>query len=156
MLNCLCSSRFGLDWAHDDFYFARHMLMHFHAYVLYIQYISIYIWTIWSFSDCLFLPLSFFLFVLVVSVAPKRKSTPSQNPLRSGTSSSFDPTPFYVRFRDEDAQKDFSENFSQWSVHSECQVILANFANTDLSDVIHSRGWELLYDISVTCHSVLI
>ena len=43
MLNCLCASRFGLGWAHDDITVARHMLMHFHAYVPYIQYISIYL-----------------------------------------------------------------------------------------------------------------
>ena len=66
----------------------------------------------WDFSDCLPLSLSF-LFTLVVSIAPKRKSTPSQNPLRSKASSSFDPTPSHIRFRDENAQKDFSENFSR-------------------------------------------
>ena len=57
----------------------------------------------WDFSDCssLFLPL--FLFTLVVSMATKRKSTPTQNPLRFGASSSTDPSPFTVRFRDDDA-----------------------------------------------------
>ena len=73
-------------------------------------------------------------------MASKRKSTPSRNLLRSGASSSSDYTPFSIRFRDEDAQKDFSENFSQWGVHLERWVILANFADIDLSDVIHSRG----------------
>ena len=29
----LCAGRFGLGWAHDIFKFARHMLMHFHAYI---------------------------------------------------------------------------------------------------------------------------
>ena len=33
---------------------------------------------------------------------------------------------------------------------------MADFANTDLPDVIHSRGWESLCDIPVTCPSVLI
>ena len=33
---------------------------------------------------------------------------------------------------------------------------MADFADTDLPDVIHSRGWESLCDIPVTCPSVLI
>ena len=46
------------------------------------------------------------------SMASKRKSAPSQNPLRSRASSSSNPTPFSIWFRDEDARKDFSKNFS--------------------------------------------
>ena len=34
--------------------------------------------------------------------APKRKSTPARNPLRSGASSSSDPSPSTVRFCDDD------------------------------------------------------
>ena len=33
---------------------------------------------------------------------------------------------------------------------------MANFTDTDLPTVIHSRGWESLCDVSVTCPSVLI
>ena len=102
----------------------------------------------------LFLPL--FLLTLVVSMIPKRKSAPSQNPLRSGASSSFDPTPSHIRFSDEDTQKDFLENFSRRGVHSEHRVILVDFTDTDLSTVIHSQGWESLCDVSITCPSVLI
>ena len=62
-----------------------------------------------------FLIVSFFplstLFTLIVFMAPKCKSTLSQNPLHSGASSSSDPTPSHIRFRDEDTRKDFSENF---------------------------------------------
>ena len=66
----------------------------------------------WNFSDCLFLSLSF-LFMLVVSLAPRRKSTLSWNPLHSkASSSSSDPTPSHIQFRDKDARKDFSKNFS--------------------------------------------
>ena len=72
----------------------------------------------WDFSDCLFLSFSF-LFTLVVSMAPKRKSAPSQNPLRSRALSSSGPTPSHIQFCDEDAQKDFSENFSRRGLHSE-------------------------------------
>ena len=66
----------------------------------------------WDFSDCLFF-LSLFLFMLVMSMAPKRKSTPNRNPLHSGASSSSDPSPSHIRFHDDDAFKAFSENFSR-------------------------------------------
>ena len=102
------------------------------------------------------LSLPLFLFTLVVSMAPKRKSTMSQNPLCFGVSSSSNPTPSHLQFRDEDARKDFLENFSRRSVHSECRVILVDFADTNLPIVFHSRGWESLCNISVTCPSVLI
>ena len=89
-------------------------------------------------------------------MAPKHKSTPAQNPLRSGASSSIDPSPSIVWFRDDDAFKAFSKNFSRWGIHSECQVILSDFADTNLPSVIHSRGWESLCDVSVICPLVLI
>ena len=89
-------------------------------------------------------------------MTPKCKSTSARNPFRSGASSSSDPSPFTVRFRDDDALKAFSENFSRRGIHSERQVILSDFANTDLSFVIHNRGWESLCDVSVTCPLVLI
>ena len=47
--------------------------------------------------------------MLVVSMAPKRKSTPAWNLLRSGASSSIDPSPSNVRFRDDDAFKALGE-----------------------------------------------
>ena len=155
MLNCLCAGRFGLGWAHNAFYFACHMFMHFHACVPYIQYISIYLNCLELFWLSLSSP-PLFSFTLVMSIEPKRKSTPSQNPLCSGASSSSDPTPSHIWFRDEDARKDFSENFSRRGVHSERRVILVDFADTNLPDVIHSRGWESLCDIPVTCPSMLI
>ena len=89
-------------------------------------------------------------------MAPKRKSTPVRNLLRSGASSSFDPSLSIVQFRDNDAFKAFSENFSRRGIHLECQVILLDFANTDLPSVIHNRGWESLCDVPVTCPLVLI
>ena len=103
-----------------------------------------------------FLSLHLFLFTLVVSMAPKRKSTPARNPLRSGAFSSSDPLPSNVWFRDDDAFKAFSENFSRRAIHSKCQVILSDFTDTDLPSVIHSRGWESLCDLSVTCPFILI
>ena len=149
----LCAGRFGLGWAYDAFIFACCMFMHFHAYVPSILYILIY----YIFGAFLIVSLSLFL-ALVCSMAPKCKSTPFQNPLHSEASSSSlsNPIPSHVRFRDEKAQSDFSENFSRWGIHLERQVILSDFSNTNLPTVIYSRGWESLYGIPVTCPSVII
>ena len=84
----------------------------------------------WDFSDCSFLFLPLFLFTLVVSMAPKRKSTPARNPLRFSASSSSDPSPPNVRFCDDDAFREFSDNFSRRGIHSERQVVLSDFADT--------------------------
>ena len=54
-----------------------------------------------------FLSLPLFLFTLVVSMAPKRKSTLARNALCSGASSSSDSAPFALRFHDDDAHKAF-------------------------------------------------
>ena len=89
-------------------------------------------------------------------MAPKRKSTPSYNPLRSGASSSSNPTPYSIQFHDDEAQKDFSENFCKRGIHSKRHVILSDFSNTDLPIVIHSKGRESLCGVSVTSPSVII
>ena len=89
-------------------------------------------------------------------MAPKRKSTPAWNPLHSGASSLSDPTLSHIRFRHDDAFKAFSENFSRRDIHSKRQVLLTDFTDTDLPSIIHSRGWESLCDVPVTCPLVLI
>ena len=95
----------GLDWAES----MMSLLLHVTCSCIH-TFIYLYIDIAWDFSDCssLFLPL--FLFTLVVSMASKRKSTPARNPLRSGASSSSDPSPPNSRFHDDDAFKAFSEN----------------------------------------------
>ena len=103
-----------------------------------------------------FLSLPLFLFTLVVSMAPKRKSTPARNPLHSGASSSSNSDPLSLRFHDDDAHKAFSENFSRRGVHLERQVILADFANINLPTVIHSWEWESLCNVLITCPFMLI
>ena len=89
-------------------------------------------------------------------MAPKRKSTLAQNPLHFGASSSFDSTLLSLRFRDDDAHKALSKNFSRRGIHSERQVLLSNFADVDLPSAIHSRGWESLCNVPITCPLVLI
>ena len=83
-----------------------------HTYFLFIIFAIIV--AAWDFFLCFFLFfLPLFLFTLVVSMAPKRKFTPARNALRSSASSSSDPSHSNVRFRDDDAFKEFSENFSR-------------------------------------------
>ena len=152
---CLCADRFGLGWAHDAICFACHMFMNFPCIRTFLSIYLILLMLLETFL-IVFLSLPLFLFTLVVSMTPKRKSTPAWNPLRSSASSSSNPSPSNVRFRDDDAFMAFSENFSRWGIHSERQVILLNFADTDLPSVIHSKGWESLCDIPVTCPLVFI
>ena len=130
----------GLDWAEPMMQFLLHVTCSCisHAYVLLFNIFDIFE-NVWDFSDCLSFSPSL-LFTLVVSMAPKRKSTPARNPLRFDASSSSDFAPLSLRFRDDNAHKAFSENFSRRGVHSEHQVILIDFADTDLPSIIHSRG----------------
>ena len=151
MLNCCVL--LGLDCAEPMMFLSFHVTCSciFHTYVplfifiLILIYVGVFLRV--SFSLSLFLSIS-------CSIAPKRKSTPSQNPLRSGASSSLSNS--HIQFRDDKAHKGFSENFSRQGIHSERQVVLSNFSNTDFPTVIYNRGWESLCGILVTCPSVII
>ena len=121
---------------------------YFSIYLLYLNFLGTFLIVILSLPHCLF--------TIVMSMAPKRKSTPARNPFRFGVSSSSDPTLSHIWFRDDDAFKAFSENFSRRGIHSERHVVLSDFADTDLPSIIQSRGWESLCDILVTCPLVLI
>ena len=121
--------------------------MHFHAFV--------YLNCLGTFSS-----VSFFLLHSLVYVSASRHQNVSLLHLET----LFVPTylrflilpPSSVQFRDEDARKAFSENFSQRGVHSEHRVILSNFSDTDLPTIIYSWGWESLCDVPVTCPTMLI
>ena len=126
-----------------------------HAYVLYFSIYLLYLNCFEAFLIISFFPI-FILFTLVVSMAPKRKSTPTQNPLHSGASLSSDYARLSLQFCDDDAHKAFLENFSRHSIRSERQVILADFVDTNLPTIIHSRGWESLCVVPVTCPLMLI
>ena len=130
------------------------MLMHF-SYICTFISLHSYIDLCWCFFVCVCVCLSLSFYALVCSMAPKRKSAPSQNPLRF-RASSFDSTPTHVQFHDEKAHNDFLENFSQCGIHSKCQVVLSDFSDTDFPIVIHNKGWELLCGIPITCPSIII
>ena len=87
-------------------------------------------------------------------MAPK-KFVPSKNPIHCGSFSTSFPSDS-IRFRDEKARNDFFENFSDRAIHLERQVILSNFPNTPLADVISSQGWASLYEKPSRCPNVLI
>ena len=134
------------------------MFMHFPCIRTFFSIYLVYLMLLGTFLIVFSLspPPLLFLFTLVVSMTPKRKSIPARNPLRSRASSSSDPTLSHIRFRDDDSFKAFSENFSRQGIHSEHQVILSDFADTDLPSVIYSRGWESVCDVPVTCPLMLI
>ena len=134
-------------------------MSHVHAFSMHVYFFSHILIIVNYFGTFLIVSFSFplLLVMLVVSMAPKRKSTLAQNPLHFEASfSSSNLVPLFFRFRNDDAHKAFSENFSRWGIHSECRVILGHFADTDLPIVIYSREWESLCDEPVTCPLVLI
>ena len=133
-------------------------MSHVHAFPMHTYFFSIFLIYLKLLGTFLIVILSLLLcyFTLVVSMAPKRKSTPARNPLHFSTSSSTDHSPSTVQFCDDDAFKAFSENFSRRGIHSKRQVVLSDFVDTDLPSIIHSRGWESLCDVPVTFPLVLI
>ena len=106
----------GLDWAESMMHLYLHVTcscIFMHMYLQVSLFVILYL--VWRFSDYLSLSPSLFVSYISCVMAPKRKSIPSLNPLRSGASSSSspsDPTPSYVWFCDEKAKSDFLENFS--------------------------------------------
>ena len=111
----------------------------------------------WSEPMCLvlfYLSLSLFLSVCCF-MAPKWKSTSSQNPLHCGASTS-DSTPSHIRFRDEKARTDFSENFSRKAFIQNAKSSYRTFPILTFPLSSRVRGWESLCGISITCPSVII
>ena len=96
--------------------------------------------------DCVLFPsLSLFLSLSLslsdrLQMAPKHKSTPAQNPFGSGSSSSDLSVPtLHIRFCDGKAQQDFLENFQRRGAHPEHHVILSDFSDTPLPNVIWTQ-----------------
>ena len=134
----------GLDWAEPMMFLLLHITcscIFMHTYLTFS--IFLYIDYDWCFFACLSLSLLLSINCSMGSMAPKQKSTLSQNPLHSRASFSSDPTPSHVQLHNDEARKDFLENFSRRGIHSKCQVILSDFSDTDVPTVIHSRGWEV-------------
>ena len=116
----------GLDWAEPMMQFILHITCSCIPMHTYFFFNILAIFELFgAFLIVSFFPLSL-LFTLVVSMTPKRKSTSSQNPLRSRASSSFNTIHSHIWFRDEDARKDFSKNFSRrvfiWNTESFCRI----------------------------------
>ena len=148
--NWLCAGRIGLGWVHDEFSIAFHMFMHSPC-IRTLNSIYFDIFELLEIFQIVSLSLSlYFLFTLVMSMAPKCKSTLSRNPFYSGASSSSDPTPSHLRFHDEDARKAFSENFSRRGIHSERQVILAYPLKVLFLSIISTHWGEGFVHIRVT------
>jgi len=51
---------------------------------------------------------------------------------------------------------DFFENFQARGVHLKRQVILSDFSNITLLDVIWTRGWEFFCEKPIPCTVVFI
>ena len=135
--HCECCS---LDWifAHDAIYLC----------MSYVHALSCIV-PLFSFFPEYTLLLCFLFFsspFSFLTMAPK-KSVLSKKPITccgSSSSSSLPSVPNWVRFCNEDSQKDFYENFSDWMINSERLVILSDFSNTSLPGVFSSQGWESL------------
>ena len=69
----LCAGRFGLGWAHDDIFVARHMIMHYSC-IRTFSFLIIGIFCDWHFSVCFSLSPSL---LNSLRMAPKRKFAPS-------------------------------------------------------------------------------
>ena len=102
----------GLDWVE----LMMHLLSmtHVHAFSMHLYILSYILLIVNYFGTFMivFFSLPLLLVTLVVSMAPKRKSTPTQNPLHSDASSFSDHVPLSLHFRNDDAYKAFTENFS--------------------------------------------
>ena len=147
---------FRLDWAKRIMILLLHVTCSciFHTYIPSFLYILILIY--WYSSISLSLSLSMRQLALWhLSVNLLRPETIFV-PRASSSSSPANSTPSHVWFYDDKARKEFSKNFSRCGIHSERQVILLDFSDTNLSIVIYSRGWESLCGIFVTCPSMII
>ena len=148
---------FKLDWAKRMMILLLHVTCSciFHAYVPFFSILLILIYV----GTFLFVPLSLSLSQLIalwhLNVSLLHPETIFV-PRASSSSSPTNSTPSHVWFHDDKARKEFSKNFSRCGIHSEHQVIILDFSDTNLSIVIYSRGWESLCGISVTCPSMII
>ena len=100
----------GLEWAEPMMFFFFNFFLfycisHAHAFSCIRTLDSLYSYILIVIGAFLWVSFSPPLSLVYVScvMAPKCKSTPSWNPLRFGASSSFDPTPSHIRFRDDKA-----------------------------------------------------
>ena len=150
----------GLDWAEPMMYLLLHVTCSyiFHAYVPFLSFLLIR--TVFGTFLRLSPPLlSLSLSRLVYSWHLKRASL-----LRPGTLfvSGHHLLPLLILSPLMSGSmmiklvRTFWRTFLDAAFIRKCQVILSDFFYTNLPTVIHSRGWEFLCDISVTCPSVIM
>ena len=109
-INCVLV---GFDWVEPMMYLL--CMSHVHAFSMHLYVFSHFLTIVNCFGAFLivsFFPVSIFLVALVVSMAPKRKSTPARNSLHFGASTSSDHAPLSLHFCNDDAHKAFTEKFS--------------------------------------------
>ena len=148
-----CCVLVGLDWAQPMMFLNLYVIcprIVMHTYLQFLIFLYTTVLVLFWFSLSLHSCVSMLLWHLNANLLYPRTF------YILGASSSSDPTPSFVQFHDENARKDFLENFCRRGIHLECHVVLSDFSNTYLPTVIHNRGWESLYDISVTCPSAII
>ena len=90
-------------------------MSHVHAFSMHVYFFSHILIIVNCFGTFFIVSFSLplLLVTLVMSMASKRKSTLARNTLHFGASSFFDHAPLSLWFRNDDAHKAFSENFSQ-------------------------------------------
>ena len=144
----------GLDWVEPMMF----LLLHITCSCIFMHtYLTLYIFLCidcdWCFFACISLS---FLLSVSCSMEPKRKSTPSWNPLHSGASSSFDPTPSHVRFRDVNPNRTSLRTFLDEAFIQNAKSFYWTFPTLTYPLSFIVGGWESLCDVLVTCPWVLI
>ena len=151
--NWLCARRIGLGWAHNTFYIAYHMFMHFPCirplfliYLLYLNYFGTF-WLSLSLSPSLSICVSLCLWHLNASLLRPRTLFVLGHPL-----------PLILLHHIFSFMMRMPERLSRRTFLNEAFILNAKSSwRTSLTpNVIHSRGWESLCDVLVICPSVLI
>ena len=138
----------SLDWVEPMMYLCLHVTcscIFMHTYLQDFVFLFIILLVLFWLSLSPAISLSY----VSCFMAPKRKSTPSQNPFYSMASSFSDPTPSSIWFHDERAHKDFSENFSKQGIHSERQVILSDFTPICMDLILRYLSFLLAFEVRV-------
>ena len=149
LIKLVSAIRFGLGIIHDVFNFCT---LHGHASFMHTFFLFLF------YSE---LVLCFLLFCSVLFSLSLSQIEPLYVTQTEKIHSGLEPSSWFqvillwsfysISFRDKKAKTDFFENFQNCGVHRECRVILSDFSDTTLLDVIRTRGWEPLCEKPVHC-----